>query len=132
MVCTLGLVELPALQLLFLNRLNFLILLYIFTTVYIFVGYFINIFLDSVHLFSVTSSILCARLPCMYLCKPESPDCSFLYIIFTFSHELGVYVPSPHFPFLGSLVLLVIRLTAGQWELGLWIAENTVISNMLC
>lgn len=62
----------------FFYELNLLILLYIFTTVYIFIGYFIKVFLDSVHLFYITSSILCARLPCMYLCKPEPPDCSSL------------------------------------------------------
>lgn len=53
---------------LFLNGLNPLILLYIFTTVYIFVGYFINVFLDSVHLFSITNSILVHDpLACIYV-----------------------------------------------------------------
>jgi hypothetical protein len=44
---------------------------YFHYSLYFYRLYFIKVFLESVQLFYITSSILCAQLPCGYLCKPE-------------------------------------------------------------
>lgn len=61
--------ELPAFMLVscFVWVEHLLILLYIFTTVYIFIGYFYHGFLDYVHLFYITSSSACTTPLCVFM-----------------------------------------------------------------